>query len=322
MDKHFKIKTLSIKNLDIIYEFITNNYIEDENILRLTYSKDFLYWFLKLVPEGWMIGLIYENNIIGFVSAILVDVNIVDIVHKMPYIDFLTVQKNLRSNGLAKILIDKLQHILKKSGFDKFFSNTKKEINNMKPILSSKDYLIPINIKKLRHLEFIDDSCKKIPFLEDNPLHLMQKSDLESVVSNLNHALSGLKFKPVFNMVTGKHFLLPKKNIVYTFVNRINNEITDMITIYKHYYYCFEKKEMLSVAQLGFYFNNILSLTNLVQYLLEKIEKIGIDQLIFRNLFEADDICLEKYDSYTDLFYYLQDSRLSFLPKECTFFPF
>lgn len=298
---HFKIKTLNLKYLEEIHNLLSNHYIEDDNnIIRLIYSKDFLYWYLKKVPDELIIGLIYKNKLVGLITAIIIDV-IISKEHKsMPYVNLFCLQKKIRKLGLSKLMIDELKIRLQKMGMTDVIYATMKQITNYYCI--GEDFIIPINYHKLKKINFID--IIQSNELEYNPLQLMEIDDIKIIRDKLNIFLSKYLIHPYFTQESIQDFFLSKKNIVYSFVIRnINNIPTDFISIYKHYYYCIEKNEMLSVAQLTFYYYETVTLTQLVKYLIDKLLYYNIDQIVINNIMDNMEINITKYTSYRKLYY-------------------
>ena len=305
LPKGFAFKTLKIKHLDEVCCLLNDHYIEDEqDIMRIVYSRDFLYWYLKYIPDGFMVGLIYKNKLVGMITAMFIDMFVYNKGIKMPYIDFLCVQKKIRSLGLAPFLMDEIKSRIFKTGLDYAFFTSMKKIKS--PFCRTRDFVVPINRPKLKEIGFLVEDIMPPPEPDDNPLHLMIASDIESVVPKLNKSMGKYTVHPYFTKESAHHFLLPKKNIVYSFVRRDDDDddVTDFIVIYKHYFYCLEKNKMVGVAQLAFYYYETMSLTELVTCMLDKLSSYGIDQLIFRNMAENEDINITKFSTYSDLFYY------------------
>lgn len=304
LPKGFEIKTLNIGYIDEIHSLLNDHYIEDEqHLARLIYSKDFLYWYLKYIPSGFIVGLIYKQKMVGMVTATFLDMIIYDKEIKVPYINFLCIQKKIRKLGLAEILMNEIKHRISKINIIYAFFTSMSSFS--KSFCHSVDYIVPLNYPKLKKVNFLLEDLPKRQKMYDNPLHLMKSTDITSVVEKLNNSMKKYSIKPYFTEDSAKHLLLTKKNIVYSFVNRNNNNIvTDYVSIYKHYLYCIEKKEMVSVAQLAFYFHETMELTDLIEYLLDKLPSYGIDQFIFRNLADNKNIDITKYCTNGRLNYY------------------
>src|SRR5277367_5959566 len=99
----FDFRTLRMSDLNEIYELINNHYVEDsKGLIRCTYGKDFLYWYLKPIYKlGLAVGLVWKNKLIGFITASLFDMIVWDKQLKVPYINFLCVHHKLRKFGLG-----------------------------------------------------------------------------------------------------------------------------------------------------------------------------------------------------------------------------
>jgi len=319
----FKFQTLGPTYLEEIYALLSNNYIEDnQHIIRLAYSKDFLYWYLKYIPPGFIVGLVYNKKLVGIVTASFIDMIILQKKIKIPYINFLCIQSKLRNLGLAPLLMDEIKSRLHKNKMTCAFFTGMKHISE--PFCTTKDYAILINYPKLSEVGFIFDDLTPIPKLSDNPLHLIVASDIDYVVPKLNKFMEKFAARPFFTNESAHHFLLPKKNIVYTFVNKdSNNNITEMITVYKNYLYCIEKNKIITVAQLAFYYHETMDLTQLIIYLLDKLPSYNIDELIFKNTMDNTDINITKFSTYGQLHYFLYNRSVPKLePNDLCFFPF
>ncbi|AGF85069.1 N-myristoyltransferase [Moumouvirus goulette] len=318
----FSFKTLSPRYLDEIYDLLNNNYIEDpDKIIRLVYPKDFLYWYLRYIPPGFIVGLLYKNKLVGMITALFLDMIILGEKLKTPYINLLCIQSKIRKYGMSIYLVNELKKRLVNHNIPySLFTTVKKIPNNF---TTTNDFAIPINYSRLKKVGFLVDDIKPLPIIKDNPLCLMKTTDIQIICSKLNKFMEKLDVKPFFTDDSIKHFLLPKKNIVYTFVKQDNNNhITDMISAYKVYYYCLEYKKMLSVALLSYYFYETTDITELVLMFLDKLKEHGFDQLIFRNTFNNSEINITKFLTCGELNYYLGNIRIkeinnnsiSFLP--------
>ncbi|BCS83442.1 N-myristoyltransferase [Cotonvirus japonicus] len=301
----FNFKTLTTKHLDEIHDLITNHYIEDENhIVKILYSRDFIYWYIKYIPNNFIIGLTYNDKLVGVVTALFIDMIIYNEKLKIPYINFLCVQKKIRKLGLAIFLLNELKKRLSEIGIKYSLFTTMKNIPEHFTV--SEEFVVPINYSKLKNIGFLPETEQKnITNVSSNPLSLMIESDIPSVTLKLNESWKNLQIKPFLTDISTRHFLLPKKNIVYTFVVRNGSIITDMVSVYKTYIYSIDKKQIISTAQLGFYYCKTMSLTQLITYLIDKLKKYNFDQLIFKNAHQGLDINIDKFTTYGNLYYYL-----------------
>jgi hypothetical protein len=318
----FLFKTLGMEYLDEIYNLINNHYtIDKNNIYRHIYSKKYLYWYLRRIPPGFIVGLIYKNKLVGMIAANLIDMIVYNKAIKVPYINFLCCQTKIRNSSLGMLLMNEIKkRLISIKMTYAFFISPNKVANSF---CSVSEYVIPINCKKLKSIGFLVEDIVPIISTGHNPLHLMNNSDIDGVTTKLNKHLENQSIKPYFTNESVYHFLIPKKNIVYSFVKRgPNNSVTDFICVYKKYLYCFEKNCTVSVANLSFYFHETMTLTELVTYLLDKLPSYHIDQLVFSNTHDNMNINITKFSTYDNFYYYFYNvllketdsSKISFYP--------
>lgn len=319
----FEFKTLGPKHLDEIYGLINNHYMEDQNhITRLTFSKDFIYWYIKYIPTGFIVGLILNKKIVGMITALLIDMVINNNIVNIPYIDFLCIQTRIRGLGLAPLLIDELKNRLTKLNTKYALYSDNKANRMFNYICQCQEFVIPINYSKLKNIGFLAEYLKPLP-LSNNQLHLMTASDIDFIIPKLNKSMEKNKIRPYFTNKNAHHFLLPKKNIVYSFVKKLNSEITDFVTVYKNYSYCLDHNKIISVAQLAFYYHETMELTELIVELLGKLSTYGFDQLIFKNIHENMNIELEKFPLCDKINYHLSGAELDVIdPSHMNIYPF
>jgi hypothetical protein len=319
----FRFKTLGLNYLEEIYGLLNNHYIEDEqHIIRLTHSKDFIYWYLKYIPAGFIVGLTFKNKLVGLVTATFIDMVVYEKEIKVPYINFLCIQSKIRKLGLAPFLMDEIKERLCKINMTYAIFTGTKLIT--KSFCATKDFVVPINYPKLKEIGFLMEDLTLIPKLDSNPLHLMVASDIDSVVPKLNKFMEKFSVKPFFTNESAHHFLLPKKNILYSFVNRNNKgDVTDFISVYKNYLYCLEKNTVVYVAQLAFYYHETMNLTQLVANLIDKLSAYKIDQLIFKDVADNMSINITKFSTYGQLYHFFFNVSIKETSSEkLCFYPF
>jgi len=317
ISSNFQIKTLSLHNFDQIFMLINENYITDQmNILRYSYGKDFLKWYMRLTHPDLIVGLISGKLLVGIVMGIVVDINTENT--KAGYVNFLCIHEKLRKHGLAKMLIAEIEKRINTMGITRIFFHstnyTPRDSNNLPHsmpystlITDVSHYVIPINYAKLKKLKFMEDE-ETIKSLVSNPLHLIKVSDLHEITNRLNKYVSKTKFHIKFNDITSNLFIKPRKNICYSFANYKNNIPVDFVNIYKHYYYATEHRELITIAQLGFYYLETMTLTELITCLIDKLHTYEFDQLVFKKVFENDTINITKFSTYDKSTYYIKDS--------------
>lgn len=311
---NFNFKTLDLRHLDVITSLLEKHYIENE-FHSLSYSKDFLYWYLSYIPPGLIIGLIYRNTLVGIISAILLDMIVCEQKIKMPYINLLCVQTKIRKLGFAKLLIDEMNIRLEKNGLPYAMASSPKFIKNS--FHATESFLVPINYQKLQNIGFNLDDLFPLPKFDINPLHLMVEEDIAEITIKLNNYLKKYAIKMYFTNDSTRHFLFPKKNIVYSFVKKQNNVVTDFVSVYKVDYRCSSTNQMITTAVLAFYYHESMDLTRLIMYLLDKLPSYGIDQFKFT---DVSDINVTKFESCDKLHFTFHNVQLPQLESNKLFF--
>ena len=118
----FNFKTLGTNHLDEIFNLLNNHYIEDDqHIVRLTYSRDFIYWYIKNITPGLILGLLHKKNLVGIITSMLTEIMVNDEKIKIAYIDFLCVQTNIRGIGLGTCLYEEINLRLRNMGIMRIY---------------------------------------------------------------------------------------------------------------------------------------------------------------------------------------------------------
>ena len=79
-----------------IYQLLTNHYVEDsDGKFRFDYSIPFLRWALNPPgqPPSWVIGVRGGDKLVGFITAIKVNMNVRGVTMEMAEVNFLCVHK-------------------------------------------------------------------------------------------------------------------------------------------------------------------------------------------------------------------------------------
>lgn len=318
----FEFKTLNLNYLNEIHSLLSNHYVEDTNhIVRLVYPKDFLYWYLKYIPDGFIVGLIYKNKLVGLITAIFLDMIIYGNELKVPYVNLLCIQKKIRDLGFAPMLIDEIKLRICDLGINyALFTGMN---TPTKSFCTLTNFAIPINYPKLKEINFLTENISPLLKLESNPLHLMVASDIESIIPKLNKFMEKFLIRPYFTEDSAHHFLLPKKNIIYSFVKRNEKgDVTDFISTYKNYYFCIQKQKMISVCLIAFYYYETLTLTELVTFLIDKLPSYKIDQLSFHNMADNQNINIMRFLTDAKLNYFFYNVNIKETPNnKLCFYP-
>ncbi|OMJ16714.1 Glycylpeptide N-tetradecanoyltransferase [Smittium culicis] len=225
------------KEMTELYTLLSKNYVEDsDELFRFHYTPEFLKWGLN--PPGqnsnWHIGVREKSKkreLIGFISGIEVEMRVKDIKKRMAEINFLCINKKIRKQRFAPILIKEITRRINLSGI--FQAVYTAGIQIPTPFAICQYFHRPLNPKKLvdsgfSHLppgmtmsrlinkyKIISDTSAQLPGLRP-----LEERDIPQVRKLINKYLnSRSKMHQVFSSdELTKHWLMPKNNVVYSYV--------------------------------------------------------------------------------------------------------
>ena len=251
----FEWKNIDINqgnDIDKLYEFLKSNYIDDEShLFGSDYSKDYLKWFLS-PPEmnkDWIISVVKEDKIknkkkiIGFISAVPTKLCINDTEIKMVKVCFLCVKKEFRNKRLTPVLI---KEITRRINLSNIWQGVYKTFAYLpKAFTKSQYYYRSINLKKLLDVQYtylpnnkmsIGNALKKYELPDEPTISGFRKMEEKDIEQIYNLILTRNKKYKVYEILTKeeiKHWLLPRNNIVYTYVlEDEQHNITDFCSFY------------------------------------------------------------------------------------------
>ena len=240
------------KDVDKLYEFLKSNYIDDESqLFGMDYSKDFLKWYLS-PPEmfgDWVLSVMKEDKIknkkkiVGFIAAIPSKLNINNNEINMAKVCFLCVKKEFRNKRLTPVLIKEITRRINLKNIWQGVYNTFYFLP--KAFTKSQYYYRCINLKKLLDIQYtylpnnkmsLGNALKKYE-LPDEPtitgFRKMEGKDLEQIYNLILQRNKKYKIYEMLNIKEIAHWLLPRNNIVYTYVlEDEEHKITDFCSFY------------------------------------------------------------------------------------------
>ena len=247
-----EINLNQVSDIDKLYEFLKSNYIEDEShLFGSDYSKDFLKWFLS--PPGmnndWLLSVVKEDKIknkkkiIGFISAIPTKLSINNNEIKMAKVCFLCVKKEFRKKRLTPVLI---KEITRRINLKNIWQGIYKTFAYLPKAFTKSQYFYRvINLKKLLDVQYtclpnnkmsLGNALKKYD-LPDEPkisgFRKMETKDLEQIYNLILLRNKKYKIYEILDIKEVEHWLLPRNNIVYTYVlEDEEHKITDFCSFY------------------------------------------------------------------------------------------
>lgn len=287
----WKVIDLSINNdVDKLYEFLKSNYIGDEShLFGSDYSKEWLKWYLSPpdMNKDWLISVVKEDKIkkkkkmIGFISAIPTKIMINNTEIIMAKVDFLCVKKEFRNRRLTPVLI---QEITRRINLKNIWQGIYKTFAFVpKCFTKSEYYYRSINIKKLLDAEYtylpnskmsVGSAIKKYE-LPDEPIisgfRKMEEKDIEQIYNLILEKNKKYKIYEMLNKKDIEHWLLPKNNIVYTYVlEDEEHKISDFCSFYSIQRTLLKNNNNSKIKKLNFAFslincNNTISMKELLR---------------------------------------------------------
>lgn len=297
-----EFKKLSLKDFASISQFINDNYIEESEFeIRINYSVDFIYWYLSTMKNGIVLALIFNANIIGLITARIIDMMVHRKASPIAYIDFWCTKKKMRRNGIGAMLFKELISQLDTLGYRAHIikSNRVIAIEGARSYTCTiKNYIIPINHNLLYDIGLLDeinDDFKSEIDPDENPLHLMQDLDIDSIVTKLQEKFEQYAIYPMLSGENIQNFLCNKKFVSYCFVNRDEHgRVTDFVCTNYFQVKDLHTQCIINTVKILFYFCTKLDLTMMIKYLIDKLSRYGIDQLLYDETCENECINITK----------------------------
>ncbi|KAF4741453.1 glycylpeptide N-tetradecanoyltransferase, partial [Perkinsus olseni] len=229
-----------------VYTLLNENYVEDdEAMFRFDYSPGFLRWALTpphYVPD-WHFGVRVKSNgkLVGFITGIPATMGIRGDELRTVEINFLCVHKKLRSKRLAPVLIKEVTRRVNLT--DRWQAVYTSGAILPRPITTARYHHRSLNPKKLCEVGFTRLAprmtmarCIKLYKVADHPttsgLRPMEMKDRKQVTKLLNEYLSKFKAHPILSQQEVGHWLLPRGNVIQTYVREENGKITDFLSFY------------------------------------------------------------------------------------------
>ena len=302
--------------IDKLYEFLKTNYVEDEDhMFRFDYSKDFLKWHLtspNYFPE-WLISIVQldkkknKKKMVGFIAGIPIKINIYGTDMHLAEIDFLCVKKEFRNKRLAPLLIREVSRRIhvRNQWWAVYTSGTMLP----KPFAQTTYYHRNLIVKKLVDIHFTylphnmnmarAKNLYKLPTdLPFSGFRPMEEKDVEQVYVLLENVEKQFKVHGYYDRDQVKHWFVPRKNVVYSYVREVDGKVTDFISFYnlpssilQH-----ESYKKLMAAYSFFNINTTLTVKEIMKCALILAKNAGFDVFNCLNIMNNE-------EAFTDLLF-------------------
>ncbi|MCQ2821519.1 MAG: hypothetical protein MJ252_30035 [archaeon] len=246
------IDVTDASDLDRLYEFLKNNYVEDDDhMFRFDYSRDFLRWHLTAPGyyKNWLVSVVKDEEkggkkkkkMVGFISGIPVDVSINGTKCKMAEINFLCVNQNFRSHRIAPLLIKEVTRRIHCEDIWQAVYTSGTLLP--KPFCYCTYYHRNLNFQKLLDIGFtylkpnqnLSRAKAKYNLQKETtvPVRPMEEKDVDQVQKLLEDYLNKFKVHGFYSKEEVKHWLVPKKDVVFSYVIENKDHIvTDFFSFY------------------------------------------------------------------------------------------
>lgn len=281
----------NVNDLQAIHELLRDNYVEDDSsMFRFHYSIDFLRW--ALAPPGyihdWHVGIRRKSDkkLLAFISGIPYTTKMGEKTQRICEINFLCIHKNLREKRLAPILIKEVTRRVNLLDIWQAIYTAGKVIPT--PFATANYFHRTIDPEKLVAIRF-----SRIPAAYDrfsNPMQMMKrhynlpakpagkglrpmkKEDAASIAKILNEQLNTYRVAAIFTEEEVAHWLMPRKDVVYTYVVPTETGVSDFFSFYNLPSTVIgnPKYDNLRAAYIFYYGATKMDLKNLINDLLIK----------------------------------------------------
>ncbi|XP_074519739.1 glycylpeptide N-tetradecanoyltransferase 2-like [Halichoeres trimaculatus] len=250
----FSWDTLDLSSPSVLRELCTllnENYMEeDDNTIRFDFTPDYLQWTLQ--PPNWQaqwycgVRVNSNNKLVGFIAAVPAGVRIHETEKPMVQVKLLCVHKKLRLKRMTPVLIRELTRRVNQQGIYQAVYTAGTVLPT--PLSSCRYWHRTLNPRKLTDVNFpgvrqsmnLQRALKlnRLPEVTKTPgLRPMMKEDVAGVLSLLHSHLSKFHLSPIFSAQEVEHWLLPRENVIDTFVvERSDGTLSDVVSFHSTSY--------------------------------------------------------------------------------------
>ena len=215
-----------------IYEFLKENYIRDD-FFEFRYSKELIKWAIQ--PPGyrdeWNLAIRKNNDktLVAFLSGVPLDVCVNKKIIQMLQANFLCVSKNVRDMKFTPMIISEQVRRMNLNNIWQGISTIVKRIPT--PVAKVKYCHRLINVKKLNRVGFSNAREQVYRILGTSQFREMTKDDIPRVTRMLQEHLKKFKLSLDVDESYVKHWILPRKDTVYTYLSDEKDQFTTFYSL-------------------------------------------------------------------------------------------
>ena len=314
------------KEKEELYLLLNKNYVEDiESLFRFDYPAQFLEWALKAPrwSPSWHVGVRVRDTkkLVAFISAIPIQLKVRGKEMSAVEVNFLCIHKKLRSKRLAPLMIREITRRVHLHGIFQALYTAGVVLPGL--LGKARYYHRPLNYKKLVEVGFtvipfdrtLEQMTLKFHLAKEHQLsdsfRSMRVTDMAQVTKLLASYQDSFALHPVLSEDEAAHWLLPRPDILYSYVVEKDGIISDFISFYSlpstvvHQL----KHNSIKVAYLFYYAaSSPSSLTKLVHAALVEARGLGFDVFncveIMNNQVFINDLQFGEGDGYLNYYLY------------------
>lgn len=297
----------SESDLSELYHLLCENYVEDyDSLFRFEYSKEFLIWALK--APGWQkewhvaIRSVKDSKLMAFICAVPCKFRMRKHEIDSVEVNFLCIEKSLRSKRLAPLLIKEVTRRVNLEGI--FQALYTAGIPLPEPIGTAQYYHRPLNFKKLLECGFtylppgktVDqmDNYYKLPTKYSLNIRPLCEKDIPRVMELFGNYMEKFQLSHQMNETEFRHWFLPRDKVIYSYVVFDENEESEIVDFFSFYSIPSSilnqpniPHKTIEVAYLFYYsVSSEIRLLPLIKTVLQEAAKLGFDVLNCLNLME------------------------------------
>jgi glycylpeptide N-tetradecanoyltransferase len=232
-----------------IYHLLSTSYVEDEAAMfRFAYSTSFLHWALKSPgwKKEWHVGVRVSKSrtLVGTIFGVPIDLRVRKATFRAAEINYLCINRKLRSKGMAPVLIKEITRRFNMEGIYQAVYTA--GVVLPAPVSTCRYYHRAIDIEKLvtvgfsqvprgitvqrQALRFRLPSATAVPGVRP-----MEEKDIDQVHALLEKYLSRFDTAQSFTKEEIRHWALQapgSDQVVWSYVVEQNDKITDFFSFY------------------------------------------------------------------------------------------
>lgn len=237
-----EINPNSESDIDDLYNFLYENYMQKNDNFGLHYTKESLRWYLSNPKfyKNMFLFVKYKNKVVGFIIATPENISVFNKNDIIFNTTFLCVDKKIRDKSLGAIMIKELLRRM-------YFNNVKygyytSPLDLPNKLTMSNYYHRPLNIKKLLDINFITKpnsisikSFEKLYRVKDKKTTDYESLSLKTLnicVKEYNNYYKKYKIYQIMDEEEFKYKFFPVNNIIDTFIIKEDNNIKCLVSIF------------------------------------------------------------------------------------------